>query len=105
MATTSDPQTAIDERDLGNNDLEARLEERDRLNEARLVATRAFEDADTNVRNMLEEFQLAAGEVARCGRFRIEKTHPTPAKHVEFDRGGNSQLRIKAVAEVAEGGD
>lgn len=93
MSAKENPQTAMDEREIASGDLERKLEERQTLRETVAEARKAYREADEAARTMLSEFALADGEVARCGRFRIEKK-AIPARSVSFETSPTSRLRI-----------
>lgn len=99
MATSLDPQLALDERAINNPDLEAALEKhlraRDDAAEARGVVKKARGEID----------QLLAGvgdfdpdTALRVGRFRITK-RVTEARHVEFDSSAGERLSFSLVDE------
>jgi hypothetical protein len=92
----ANPQTSIDEKPLENGDLEKALEARYVRNVERLEAAKKYKEADDRVRVMLEEFSLADGEVARCGRFRIEKKKVAP-RSVAWESAGSSRLQISLI--------
>jgi hypothetical protein len=73
-AASPDDQIEMNEKQIDSEDLAALLEERLKLNEKRLKATRDFEEKDRQAKGRISEFELAVGEVARCGRFKIKRT-------------------------------
>lgn len=93
MSAKENPQTAMDEREIASGDLERTLEKRQTLKEAVAEARKEYREADEAAKTMLAEFALADGEVARCGRFRIEKK-AVPPRSVSFETAPTSRLRI-----------
>lgn len=95
MAVKQDDQTAIDERVFDSNELEKALEEREKRNNSLKAVRTTFKEADEKVKTMLHEFQLAVGEVGRCGRFRIEHKAIAP-REVAWETPATSRLTIRA---------
>lgn len=95
MATKMQEQTAIDERVFDSNELERALEEREKHNNSLKAVRNAFKEADEKCKTMLHEFQLAVGEVGRCGRFRIEHKQVAP-REVAWETPASSRLTIRA---------
>lgn len=101
MAAKASPQTAIDERLLDGKDgsaLEKALEDREQAKGVKSEATAKFNTLDEVVKDKIEEFGLAEGEVARCGRFRIEKKKTAP-REVSFTAEAGTRLQIKPDSE------
>lgn len=94
MAVTEHPQTAIDEKLIANDELEKALEARENAKAQASAVAKRYRDLDSAAKVMLEEFQLADGEVARCGRFRIHKARVAP-RSVSFETAATSRLRIR----------
>lgn len=94
----ADPQDGLFDKQWESKDLEAALEERERIAEQRREVNRSFKDADAAVKGQLIDFELAVGEVARIGRFRIKKT-ATPPRDVAFSTEGGERLNIKVEGE------
>lgn len=90
-SATVDPQEAMFDRELDDDALEKLLDERDKTSTSLLRAKKAFKEKDDLVKARLGEFELADGEVARCGRHRISKVG-TPSGHREFDVAASSRL-------------
>lgn len=89
-----DPQMEINEKQVENPDLEAALEAREAAREKRLSAQSDFKAQDTVVKGHLSTFQLAVGEVARVGRFKIKKTMRRGTS-VSFETAPREQLSIE----------
>jgi hypothetical protein len=92
-SASADDQIEFHEKQLDNDDLAALLEERYSLNEARLAAVRAFEEKDRQAKARISEYELAVGEVARCGRFKIKKQRRAGGDR-EFTVAPSEPLRI-----------
>jgi hypothetical protein len=92
-AASPDDQIEMNEKAIDNPQLAALLEERHELNAERLAAVRAFKEKDDVVKARLSEFELAVGEVARCGRFKIKKTRRAGGDR-EFTVSPSDQLKI-----------
>jgi hypothetical protein len=96
MAVVEAPQTALDEQVIeGRSDLEEALETREKRKNSKNELTRQFREADDRAKALLSEFELADGEVARCGRFRIKKV-TSAARSVSFETSPKSRLAIEA---------
>jgi hypothetical protein len=96
MAVQEQEQLATDETLIeGRDDLEAALEDREKRKNSKNELNRQFKEADERVRALLSEFDLADGEVARCGRFRISRTL-SPGRSVAFETEPKSRVSIKA---------
>lgn len=93
-AARPDDQIEMNEKQLDNADLAALLEERYRLNERRLKAIRDFEEKDRQAKARISEYELAVGEVARCGRFKIKKQRRAGGDR-EFTVAPSEPLQIK----------
>lgn len=94
MSTKATPQTAIDERLVESDELEKALEDREIAKGTKSEAQAKFNTLDEVVKDKIEEFNLADGEVARVGRFRIEKK-PVAPREVSFTAEASSRLSIK----------
>lgn len=94
MPPTAQPQTALDEKVIDDSELEKALDDRERAKGAKAEATSVFKTKDDVVKGKLDDLGLEVGQVARIGRFRIEKRQ-TESSHVEFERGGGEKLSIK----------
>lgn len=88
-----DPQDGLFDKAWEDADLEAALEEREVTRAAKLAATSAHKLKDDEAKALLDKFELAVGEVARIGRFRIKKTM-TAGNDVSFTTAPREQLRI-----------
>lgn len=96
MALAVVPQTALDEQVIEDRkDLEEALETREKRKNSKNELTRQFKEADERAKALLSEFELADGEVARVGRFRIKKVVST-ARSVSFETQPKSRLQIEA---------
>ena len=92
-SASADDQIEFNEKQIDNPGLAALLEERLTLNEARLKAIREFEEKDRQAKARISEFELAVGEVARCGRFKIVKQRRAGGDR-EFTVAPSEPLRI-----------
>ena len=93
-SASPDDQIEFNEKNIDNADLAALLEERHTLNEERLAAVRAFEEKDRQAKARISEYELAVGEVARVGRFKIKKTRRAGGDR-EFTVAPSEPLQIK----------
>jgi hypothetical protein len=93
-----DPQDGLFDKTFDDDTLEAALEERERLRQQKLEAQRAAKVADDAAKNELARFELAVGEVARVGRFRIKKTQPQ-GRDVSFTTNPSPRLNIGVIAD------
>jgi hypothetical protein len=89
-----DAQDGLFDQEIDDTSLEALLDEREDLNEKRLEANRKFKEKHDLVKARLGEFNIAVGEVARVGKYRIEK-RPSQGGHREFDVAPGERLTIK----------
>lgn len=89
-----DPQDGLFDRTVDDSNLEALLDQREDLKRARKEAQAAFKETDDAVKARIAEFDLPDGEVARCGKYRIEKKATKP-RSVAFETEGSSRLDIK----------
>ena len=93
MATTEEPQLAMDEKVIDSTPLESALEARESKKKSKQAASKQFKEADDIVKGLVSEFELADGEVARVGAFRIEQ-RATPGGSRAFDVNPGSRLLI-----------
>lgn len=98
MGVAEADQTALDEQVVENEVLEGALRARQQKNEDKLIAQKAFKEADASAKAQLEELDLEEGAVVRVGDFRIEVV-PTKARSVSFDTAPGSRLKIQKVEE------
>lgn len=91
-----DPQDGLFDKQWDDGELEAALEAREEKRVARLIAQGEFKVANDDVQHKLDAYELAVGEVARIGRFRIKKTQPQP-NHVEFTTDPAPRLNIGVI--------
>lgn len=89
-----DPQNGLFDKEFDDTNLEQLLDKREEKKTKRGAANKAFKEADEQAKARLEEFELADGEVARVGKYRIEKK-ATAARSVSFDTSPSSRLNIK----------
>lgn len=89
-----DPQDGLFDQEYDDGALEALLDEREALNSTRLAAVADFKEKDDAVKAKIAEFDLADGEVARVGKYRIEKRR-REGGHRDFDVAPGSRLTIK----------
>jgi len=92
--TSADDQMEINEKQIDNADLAALLDERGSLNEARLAAIREFDEKDRQCKARISEYELAVGEVARVGRWKIKKQRRAGGDR-EFTVAPSEPLQIK----------
>lgn len=96
MSAVAEPQLATDEKVLeGAEALEDALEKREQKKIVKRKVNKEFRDADNIVKGLIEPFQLAEGEVARVGRYRIEK-RTVPGGARSFETSDSTRLIIKA---------
>lgn len=88
-----DPQDGLFDQDINDDALERLLDEREDRKGKRLEANRKFKEKDDLVKARLEEFSLGEGEVARVGKYRIEK-RTSRGGHREFDVAPGARLNI-----------
>jgi hypothetical protein len=90
---SADDQMEIGEKQIDNADLATLLDERGRLNDERLAAIRAFDEKDRQAKARLSEYELAVGEVARVGRWKVKKQRRAGGDR-EFTVAPSEPLRI-----------
>ena len=96
MATAVEPQLATDEKTLeGADALEAALEKREQKKVVKRKVNKEFREADEAVKGLLDPFELGEGEVARVGRFRIEK-RTVPGGQRAFETSDSTRILISA---------
>lgn len=91
-----DPQEGLFDQTIDDTNLETLLDQRATARQKKLDAAKAFKEKDDLVKARLSEFELAVGEVARVGKYRIEVKR-TEGGHREFDVGAGSRLQIKLI--------
>lgn len=89
-----DGQQGMFDRELDAQGLEALMDQREDKKAKKLSAAKAFKEKDDLVKARLAEFNLAVGEVARVGKYRVE-VKATPGGHREFDVGAGERINIK----------
>lgn len=89
-----DPQDGIFDKQINDDSLETLLDKREDLKTERKAAQAAFKEKDDAVKARIAEFELADGEVARVGKYRIEKK-ATASRSVSFETSPSSRLTIK----------
>lgn len=92
-AAAADPQDGLFDKQFDDSNLESLLDKREERKAERKAANKAFKTEDDKVKARLEEFNLADGEVARVGKYRIEK-RATQGRSVSFDTSPSSRLNI-----------
>lgn len=92
-APAEDPQDGLFDKEFDDTNLEQLLDKREAAKEKRGKAQKAFKEEDDKVKARLSEFELADGEVARVGKYRIEKK-ALPPRSVSFDTDPSSRLNI-----------
>jgi hypothetical protein len=98
MAVTEQPQTAIDERVVDNEELRRALETRELLKARAGDARKAYRNCDDQVKGMAAEFALEDGQAIRVGRFRILKS-AVAARAVHFETQPTSKVTIGVIGE------
>lgn len=88
-----DAQEGMFDRTIDDTGLEALLDQREDVKAKKLDANRKFKEKDDLVKARLGEFELADGEVARIGKYRIEKKQRAGG-HREFDVAPGTRLNI-----------
>lgn len=91
-----DPQDGLFDKQFASEDLEAALEEREQIRVNRAAINKEFKTANEAAKQLLAGFELAVGEVARVGRFRIKKT-ATQSREVSFETAPGERLNIGVV--------
>lgn len=98
MGTTTDPQMALEEREVADAELERALEDREQAKGIMGEARRKYSAMDEVVKGKLGDLSLKDGEVVRVGRFRITQT-AVPARSVAFDTQPTTRLSISVPAD------
>jgi hypothetical protein len=93
-------QTAFDEREISNPELEKVLTDREVAKGKKGEAAKKFTTLDDLARGKLEELGVDEGERVRVGRFVVER-RSVKARSVAFDTEPTTRLNIK-VDEAAE---
>jgi hypothetical protein len=89
------PQTALEELLIEDDELEAQLEARERAKEKAGKARKTFQEVNEAVKVHVNE--LDAGEATlRCGRFLISRSE-RPGRSVSFETGPATRLSIRVV--------
>jgi hypothetical protein len=76
-----------------DEELEAVLDEREKLRQKKLAATKAYKERHDVAKGKLDALDLPDDSTVRCGRHRITVKR-SAARHVSFDTGGQRTLRI-----------
>ena len=97
MSTKVKAQLGMDERVVEDSELEAKLEAREGLAQARRTAVIRFKGADQQARDALEALDIEVGTPVRIGRFRVTK-QPLGSRSVSFETDPTVRLRISADA-------
>lgn len=100
LAAVEDAQTTIDEQVVESEALLEALEKRQARKVDAGAARKLYTEAHEVVMGKLSEElpELADGDVARCGRFKISK-RSTPSRDVSFTTSPSSRLTIAVVDE------
>jgi hypothetical protein len=88
-----DAQDGLFDKEITDTGLESLLDERETKKTAKARAVKAFKEKDDLVKARLGEFELADGEVARVGKYRIENK-PRRGGHRSFDVSAGNTLSI-----------
>jgi len=87
------PQASLYEETIENADLEAALEQRQKLKEKIRPLNKQKKEADAKVKALVDIADIADAPV-RIGRFVISRKQ-TEARHVEFDADASERIQIK----------
>jgi hypothetical protein len=98
MTTQSQPQTALDEREINNAELESVLEDREVAKGKAGETRKKYTTVDEVAKDKIAALKLAEGDVVRIGRFRIKLTN-IPARDVAFETSATSRLSISPVGD------
>jgi hypothetical protein len=99
MPAKANPQTSIYEKVVEDAELEAALERREELREARSAAVARFGEADVEVRAAIaEKLELGIDAAARVGRFVITKKMRA-GRSVSFEAEPKETLAISLLDE------
>lgn len=88
-----DAQDGLFDKEVDDGALEAALDTREKAKAKRAAAQKTFKEEDDKVKARLSEFELADGEVARVGKYRIEKK-AIAGRAVSFETGPSTRLHI-----------
>lgn len=88
-----DPQTSLYEREVENDQLEAALEEREKLKAKAGKATKDYREADEWAKGLVGEIRLDDGDTVRVGRFVLTRT-AVAGRAVAFETAPSSRLTI-----------
>ena len=97
MAVTPQPQTALGETLVEDADLEAALEQREKLKEASSRARKTFAEADEQAKSQIRGLELG-GTPARVGRFLIGE-HDVAGRSVAFETEPSTRVSIRLLKE------
>lgn len=92
------PQLALDEQAIEDDELEAALEERLRLQTIASETRKRYDEAHEAAGVEIAKLELPEGAAVRCGRFRITRAS-VAARHVSFDAKATSRVRITLIGE------
>lgn len=88
-----DAQYGLFDQVIENEELEAALEEREKVNNSRKALNAKFKTADTEAKGLISALDLSADDVVRCGRFRI-KLSEVAGRSVAFETDPAERLTI-----------
>jgi hypothetical protein len=91
-----DAQDGLFDQVVEDAGLEKLLRVREQKREAKSDAAAAFKTADAKVKDKLGDFELAVGEVARCGPYRIEHKR-LKSRSVSFETEPSSRFAISLI--------
>lgn len=92
----ADAQEGMFDKQIDDASLEELIDQREALAEKARTANSKLKDKAVLVKARLAEFELAVGEVARVGKYRIENKRRAGG-HREFDVAPSEQLSISLI--------
>ena len=93
MSATAQPQTSLYETELNNPELEALLEERQKLKESKSTSEKAYKELNDRVKVKIDDADIADAPV-RIGRFVVRKGD-VEARVVHFETEPTTRLQIR----------
>lgn len=99
MPARAEPQTSIYEKVVEDAELEAKLERREELRQAKADATSKFREVDEETRGLISErLELGVGAVVRIGNFIVTKKRSAGGT-VSFEKQPKERLSISLIDE------
>ena len=93
-----DPQESMLDVPIDDPELEEALEKRETKRVARANANARYKEAHDRARGMIDALDLADGDVARCGKFRIKVSRIAP-RDVSFSTSEARRVQITLLGE------